>query len=303
MIALYAGVIGFITLLFQYVNILLPDVLDYSYFGDGIRQSMASIIVVWPVFLLMSWLIYRDIRQNAKKQETAIRKWLLYLTLLVSSITVIIDLVTLIYQFLGGELTLRFALKVLVVLIAAGGVFGYYVWDIRRRGEKATHIPRTMAVITSVVALGGIVAGFFIAGSPAKQRALRLDESRIQSLSSLQYEITNYWQRKQTLPTSLADLRNELGGYIPPTDPQTEAPFEYRATGDLSFELCATFTTDQQTHPLQSRGVNFPSYVGSSDSEFWKHAAGRTCFSRSIDPTLYPPFENTESIVPKPFAP
>ena len=139
MIALYTGVISFIAILFQYINIKLPDLADYGYTSwDSIRQGSAAMIVVWPVFIGMSWLIYKDIRKDAKKQDTAIRKWLLYLTLLVSSITMIIDTVTLIYNFLGGELTLRFVLKVLVVLLVAGGVFGYYVWDIKRRGEKKT---------------------------------------------------------------------------------------------------------------------------------------------------------------------
>jgi len=165
MIALYTGVISFIAILFQYINIKLPDLADYGYTSwDSIRQGSAAMIVVWPVFIGMSWLIYKDIRKDAKKQDTAIRKWLLYLTLLVSSITMIIDTVTLIYNFLGGELTLRFVLKVLVVLLVAGGVFGYYVWDIKRRGEKKTKLPRNLAIATSLMVIAVIIAGFFIIG-------------------------------------------------------------------------------------------------------------------------------------------
>jgi hypothetical protein len=35
-----------------------------------------------------------------------------------------------VYTFLGGELTARFLLKLVVVAIIAGAVFGYYRWDL-----------------------------------------------------------------------------------------------------------------------------------------------------------------------------
>jgi hypothetical protein len=38
---------------------------------------------------------------------------------------------TLIYSLLGGELTARFVLKVLVVAVIAGTIFWFYVSDLR----------------------------------------------------------------------------------------------------------------------------------------------------------------------------
>jgi hypothetical protein len=40
--------------------------------------------------------------------------------------------VSLINTFLGGELTLRFFLKVLTVLFVAGSIGGYYIWDLKK---------------------------------------------------------------------------------------------------------------------------------------------------------------------------
>jgi membrane protein YqaA with SNARE-associated domain len=45
--------------------------------------------------------------------------------------TLIGDVITLIYNFLGGELSARFVLKILTVAVIAGGVVAYYLADIR----------------------------------------------------------------------------------------------------------------------------------------------------------------------------
>jgi hypothetical protein len=37
---------------------------------------------------------------------------------------------------LGGELTVRFLLKVITVGIIAGAVFGHYLWDLRKEERE-----------------------------------------------------------------------------------------------------------------------------------------------------------------------
>ncbi|MEK7085265.1 MAG: DUF5671 domain-containing protein, partial [Patescibacteria group bacterium] len=61
-----------------------------------------------------------------------IRKWLVYFTLFAASLFIIGDLIALIYNFLQGELTVRFFLKILTVFFVAGSVFWYYFMDIRK---------------------------------------------------------------------------------------------------------------------------------------------------------------------------
>jgi hypothetical protein len=53
------------------------------------------------------------------------------LTLFVAASVLIADFTTLVYNLLGGELTVRFLLKVLTVGVIAGATFGYYLWDLR----------------------------------------------------------------------------------------------------------------------------------------------------------------------------
>jgi hypothetical protein len=60
-----------------------------------------------------------------------VRRWLTYLTLFIAACVLIGDFVSLVYNVLGGELTVRFVLKVLTVGIIAGTVFWYYLSELR----------------------------------------------------------------------------------------------------------------------------------------------------------------------------
>jgi len=285
-VTLFMGVISFIALYFQYVNVKFPDVLQFYYTGalDIIRNSMSVLIVAWPVFLFITWMIYKDLRSEPAKNGIGIRKWLLYLTLFVASITIIVDLITLVNYFLNGEITTRFILKVVVVLITAAAVFGYYLWDLHRDAGVKTLLPRIVAIITSVLAVASIVLGFFIVGTPTAQRAIRLDEQRVNDLASIQSEAINYFSLKRELPATANVLNNTITGFSVPTNPDTKAAYEYNVKSDLEFELCATFTQAS----LEAQTAYSPMNYGSVNGQNWVHDAGRVCFTRTIDPELYP---------------
>ena len=68
---------------------------------------------------------------------SAVRRWLTYLTLFVAAAVLVGDMIALVYNLLGGELTLRFVLKVLVAAVIAGTIFGYYLMDLRREEKEA----------------------------------------------------------------------------------------------------------------------------------------------------------------------
>ena len=58
------------------------------------------------------------------------------MTLFVAAAVIIGDLTALVYNFLGGEMSLRFAIKVITVAAIAGGIFGYYLWDLRQEERE-----------------------------------------------------------------------------------------------------------------------------------------------------------------------
>ncbi|MCL5986776.1 MAG: DUF5671 domain-containing protein [Actinobacteria bacterium] len=290
---LYVSVVSFIALLHQYINIIFPDLLNYYYYTGALNTilwSTSALIVVFPTYLLLSWLLNRDIAREPEKKELRIRRWLIYFTLFISAITIIVDLISLIYNFLGGELTIRFLLKVLVILLITAAVFGFYIWDLRRKEVVKSKKTKTIAWITSAVVLISITGGFFITGTPAHQRQVRLDERRVNDLQMIQNEIVNYWTQKGELPESLNDLENSITGFKPPKDPETNAPYEYRIIDPLTFELCAVFETST-SHVIQSfKGI--PESVAPYYDPYqqnWNHDEGLVCFTRKIDPELFKP--------------
>lgn len=136
-LTLYFGAGSLLTLLFQYVNGLFPDVLEsgysitqYSY--SLIRFAISALIVVFPAFLLTTRYLNKAYLENPNVRALSIRKWLIYFTLFAAAVIIAGDLVSLVYRLLGGEITTRFVLKVVAVLLVAGAVFYYYFYDLKR---------------------------------------------------------------------------------------------------------------------------------------------------------------------------
>jgi len=293
-VTLYVSVVAFMILGFQYIDVTFPDALNFYYTGalDAIRGAMASLIVMWPAFVGISWFMHADAKSDSEKREIAIRKWLLYLTLFVTAITIVVDLITLVNYFLNGEITARFILKVLVVLATAVAVFAYYLWDLRTEKVGKSKIPQWTAIVASAVVVATIILGFFLVGSPAQQRKVRFDDQRVSALSTIQSQVTNYYSVKQVLPATLTDLNSSFIGYAVPADPNGGAAFEYSVSAPLTFELCATFEAESVTSSsnVTTAVPYFDGYSRAFD-ENWTHGVGRTCFTRTIDPDLYPPMK------------
>ncbi len=136
-VTLYVSAVSFGALLFQIINILVPDILEYNAYAresalQAIRWAIASLIIVFPVYIGTTWMLNKGYATEPEKRNLRIRKWLTYFTLFAAAAIIIGDLVTLMYNLLGGDLTIRFLLKITVVLFVAGSVFSYYLWDIRR---------------------------------------------------------------------------------------------------------------------------------------------------------------------------
>ncbi|MCF7844562.1 MAG: DUF5671 domain-containing protein [Kiritimatiellales bacterium] len=289
-IFLYVCVISLGSLLFQYINIAYPDMLDNDYgqyARTALRWPLAVLTIVFPCYIFLMWKLQREIKTNPELLELKSRKWLLYLTIFLTALVIVGDLVALVYQFLNGGLSVRFILKILAVFAIAGSVFLYYGWNLRQT-ESATSHP-FMSLFTWVMILltsASIVTGFFFVGSPFAERQRHFDQRRVNDLYSIQWHIIDYWQSKERLPLNLFALRDEISGYIPPIDPESGEPYEYQKKSTLSFQLCAIFTTSQNGDDSQgTRSVPVDPYGDAN--QVWSHEIGRTCFDRTIDPDLY----------------
>src|SRR3989344_3151908 len=284
-VALYVSVISILNLLFEVINRTFPDPLQtyIDPYSSAIRWTIASLFIIFPLYILFSWLLEREAVKNPEKRELSVRKWLIFLTLFVAGIVIAVDLIVLINTFLGGEITTRFVLKVIAVLAVVGAIFGYYLSDIY--GKFAGKSTRTyFAWGSAIFVIASIVIGFMVMGSPTTQRLMRLDETRVSHLSQIQYQVVTYWQQKKKVPATLDDLKDPLSGFILPTDPVTGSSYEYVVKGVRIFELCATFDRSNM-EDLNKNGVSKPMYpYGGYVDENWQHEAGKGCFERTIEP-------------------
>lgn len=127
------------SLLFLFIERAFPDPAD-SPFGAGdyqLRWAVASLIIAFPVFLFTSRTAAREIAADPTKRASRVRRWLTYLTLFVAASIVVGDGITLVYNLLGGELTIRFLLKVVVVAAIAGSIFWHYLGEARLDEREA----------------------------------------------------------------------------------------------------------------------------------------------------------------------
>ncbi len=134
---LYYGVINLGRLLFNFIDRALPDSVFYeTAFRNDSRWETASIIISFPVFFFMAHYIGKQVKSNPFRRFSPIRRWLTYMTLFVAASALLCDTTTLLYRLLGGDLTIRFILKALVVAVIAGTGFSYYLLDLRKEEKE-----------------------------------------------------------------------------------------------------------------------------------------------------------------------
>lgn len=299
MLALYVSVISLIALLFNYIDTAYPDALSYNYdpYSTAIRVAIASLAVLFPIYLALTYAIRRDTVAHPEKRALWIRRWILMLTVFIAGATLAIDLITLINTFLGGEITTRFILKVAIVLLVMGGGFLHFLADLWGYWDKNPRYAQSVAGAVSFLIVATIGAGFYIIGSPSQIRMYQFDDQKVNGLQTMQSLVLNYWQTESAMPPSIASLNDPLNSYTSvPKDPQSGASYEYATTSALGFKLCATFNAESQPNSpsAQQSGSSDPmsSEFGSGtdlNSANWFHPAGHYCYVRTIDPKRYPP--------------
>ncbi|MEK7588470.1 MAG: DUF5671 domain-containing protein [Patescibacteria group bacterium] len=315
LITLITSVVSFLNLIFATLDKRFPDVLNSTYqYGystydyESIRMALATLIIFFPVFLVISFYWRKYGEGLMSHVDEVVRKWVIYIILFMSSLVVVIDLVTLVKYFVSGEVTSRFILKVVAALVVATFVGVYYMFELTNR-KKFLGMPVGVWAVakSSLLVIFLIGYSFSIAGSPTTQRLLRLDDRRVSDLQNIQYQVINHWQQKEKLPATIAELSNPLTGYSLPVDPEFEKglSYEYIVKDAMSFELCATFARPipkgwreysnggvMPMYPEKDIAVSSYPYPGGGVNESWSHEAGRTCFTRTIDKDIYPPFKN-----------
>jgi hypothetical protein len=286
--ALYTAAAAGVMLLFDYINVLMPDPATTQYGSiqaewvrTAIRWEISALIVSFPILIWLSWALVREMRATPDRARSPVRRWLTYLTLFMAAVALTTDVITLVSALLEGEMSGRFVLKVLVVLVVAGGCFVYYFLSLRMTPEQqqGTRLHRYAGITASAVVVAAVLVGLVATGSPAAARLQKFDVRRIEDIRMIHAEVMNQtvgtdWRSPQVtpvmrtpLPASLDAVAQHAVRQRPRTnDPATGAAYGYEVTGTSSFKVCASFDTAREE-------------VGDIA---WNHPAGRHCFAFDV---------------------
>lgn len=277
----YTGIVALTMILFMGIDRLLPDAAEpesMDEFRRGtVRWSLAYLIIAFPLFLFFSSKQLAAVRRHPEAAWSVVRRVLTFLTLFFAGAALAIDLIVLLHHVLEGELTTRFLLKVGVVLALAALTFSYFLFTVRapQLDARGVKLRRAFLAASVAAACGTIAWGLAISGTPAAERARRVDERRIDDLRNIREEITRLClgttrheaQRgrriEEPLPANLEALRKRARNRRPRiTDPETGEPYGYEILSDSRFRIGARFDTARD-EPWNA---------------VWNHTAGQTWF-------------------------
>ena len=127
-------------LFYAMINRAFPDRaigVYYSSFLSEIAFQLATIIVAFPAFLVIRRFIGQELQQRPEAESSPVRLWLTYVALVLAAIIVLSDGIWFLAAFLQGQLTIRFVLDSLVLLVLGGGVFTYYLSGLQKAAPQA----------------------------------------------------------------------------------------------------------------------------------------------------------------------
>ena len=263
--------IGEGSILFGFIDKFVSDfeLRSYPSFNQGsVKFGIASLIIAGPIFFIASNIITKRINDEKIALESVVRKWLTYVVLFFASATIIGDLITLVVNFLSGDYTASFLLKVFVILLIAGGIFGYYFWDMRRIEKKSKINKIAMFACVGVVCVT-FIAGFFIIDSPKISREKNIDQQVINDMQSVDNSIQSYFSEINNLPQKLEDLQSTKFSF----GVQNVKEITYKIKELNSYELCSNFMRSNLNDATLQNGPY---------QNDWKHDAGSFCFTRIV---------------------
>lgn len=271
LVALIFTAVSSAIIIFQIIDKNVSDALvDRVYANDGaLRFGISALFISAPIFFMMLKFINKGLRKNELEKDSSLRRWLTYFILFVSAVIILGSLIGILNSFLSGEMTLKFVLKALTILLISAIVFSYYFYDIKR--ENMEKKDKTLKIFswTSIALVCVIfVSALFFVESPKTARMKRLDQMVLNRVYSLESAVNSYYDLNKKLPENIEEI-SKYGEKIyfdkkNILDPESGEAIEYKKTGDKQFELCANFRTDsdnQEGRNYYSGDKNFkPGY-------------------------------------------
>lgn len=132
--------------------------------------------------------------------------------------------------------------------------------------------------------------GFKLTGTPTSKQGQIYDQLRVGSMTSLSLKIQSYYEKNKKLPDNLNSFPDSIK-----TDLQTKKTFNYEITGDTSYKLCTTFSSDSLDDPSNRyaaiknnhiKGYDCLKFSATNEPEV--HEVRLVPPTQSINPTLTP---------------
>lgn len=285
LITLYISIGSLIALLFSIITVQYPDQAqmpwEYESATSSIRFSIAMLIVFFPSYIVLTRFV-NTIRRTEQGTYLTLTKWLIYLSLLVGGGVLLGDLVAVLNGFLEGELTIRFVLKALSVLLVTGSAFAYYILDVRGYWKEHEQHSVYYAVIIGAVVFLSLVTGFMNTETPGEVRDRNLDSKQLSDLQEIQSRVESYSILHEGLPTTVEDAYESL---TPPQAPDGRTAYMYQVVETNSFKLCAEFASESTS----GSDVYYPGKMLYTEPQTiknpddWNHGAGIWCFTRVMN--------------------
>lgn len=253
MVATQVGGLAFAWIDRFFADELTRNAYGFSWANSGMRWSIASLLVGYPIFLFLGWRLAAKKRRDPDRRRSRVRAWLTYVTLIFAAGALIGDLVAVVYQFLEGGLEARFAAKAGVVGVISSAILWNYSRDAESMSSRIDLFGRALAIVTTAVVALLVFWAFSVVRSPASARARVGDDQRVEHLITMtrlaDCHLTYFGGLAPEFEPMRAALAG-LGGRQPiaagctepaPVDPVSGADYGYRLIDADTYELCAIF--------------------------------------------------------------
>ncbi len=150
----------------------------YSYTNGlpaDLAMMIATLVVFYPLYLFFSYGIAGELKKNLLKKELSLRKATIYITIVVTALTIIGVIITTIYTFLMGGIAMAFILKALVALFVSLLLFSYFYYSLNRDYSVFSPVPNMLVFIATIVVFGLIfwsISTFGIGGGSTMPSAM-----------------------------------------------------------------------------------------------------------------------------------
>ncbi len=265
-------------IIFQIINKYIPDPINQlrnTFSSSQLRFAISALIVAAPVFFVTTRQIYKGLFQGNLDKNSAVRRWLTYFILLVSSVIMLGWFIGLINNYLEGELTIKFVLKGITAIGIAGLGFSFYLYDIKREAVVGVRDGRIRAYFVAwlIICISVFTAALFLVESPSEARDKKLDTQIINDFNSLEGGISQFYKNNSRLPENLQELKTEVVFITEENlmDSQTEQAYRYKILNNNEYELCAEFRTS-----------NLDDNQNIYRKTTWSHDKGDQCIKREI---------------------